>query len=272
MTMHLPQPIAVDRADGSSGVREDAWLSERFGHAVFAVEVPAGAQGGALAELTADLDRHAAAQRRAFYYAKVDAGRVEQIRALQAAGFFVVEANVTLGMEASSRGRPADPVSLSGCVVRSIEPRDTGEMQAVLDIAGRCFRYSRFHLDHEIEAATADRIKRDWVVSYVRGQRGDALAVAVGAGRPVGFLAALASERDGRRVRLIDLMAVDEPFQGRGIGRQLVGDFLQRYQPACDILEVGTQLANAPSIRLYERAGFSLRRAAYVLHRHARAG
>jgi RimJ/RimL family protein N-acetyltransferase len=31
---------------------------------------------------------------------------------------------------------------------------------------------------------------------------------------------------------------------------------------------VGTQIANLPSIRLYEKLGFSLVKSAYVMHRH----
>ena len=141
------------------------------------------------------------------------------------------------------------------------------QKEAVLAIAGSAFRYSRFHLDPRVPAELANRIKRDWVANYFAKQRGDRLLVASRGGRPVGFLAALRAERTA----VIDLIAVAGGEQRRGVGEALVGAFARAYADAAARI-VGTQVANIPSVRFYEKLGFSLKQSQYVLHLSVRAG
>jgi ribosomal protein S18 acetylase RimI-like enzyme len=175
---------------------------------------------------------------------------------LTAQGFAVVDVNLTF-----ARRRDAPAASSSGVVV---EPAGPEQGEELLDIAGRCFRFSRFHLDPILPNELADRVKREWVQSYVDGNRGVELLAAVDNARPVGFLAVLES----RGARIIDLVGVSPEAQGRGAGRALVCAFVDRHASTERELRVGTQVANVPSIRLYERLGFSLIAAAYVLHLH----
>ncbi len=149
--------------------------------------------------------------------------------------------------------------------VREVSAEDD---ETVLGIAGRCFRYSRFHLDPLVPRATADRIKREWVQSYIRKQRGEALYVVIREGQPEGFLAVLGSSVGDRRVRTIDLMGVDRAAQGRGMGEALVRFFIERYREECEDLRVGTQAANLPSLALYRKCGFGIVGTQYVLHMH----
>jgi ribosomal protein S18 acetylase RimI-like enzyme len=61
---------------------------------------------------------------------------------------------------------------------------------------------------------------------------------------------------------------VDSTVQGRGFGASLVAFFIERYAGVCDYLQVGTQVANLPSMKLYQKFGFAIVRAQYVLHKH----
>lgn len=219
-------------------LRSDGWLSEVFGYPVYAVdEAPAEAPPAP-----------------AFLYAKVPVADVARVRRLGAAGFSVVDTNVTLAFDA------CDNLSQANDAVGVVRPE---ERDAVLDVAGSCFRTSRFHLDPAIPDELADRVKRAWVASYFDGSRGLELLVARDGERPVGFLAVLETE-DGARA--IDLVGVARAAQGRGFGRALVAEFVRRH--AGRELLVGTQVANVRSLELYRRAGFGIVRASYVLHRH----
>jgi ribosomal protein S18 acetylase RimI-like enzyme len=80
----------------------------------------------------------------------------------------------------------------------------------------------------------------------------------------VGFLAALVSERNA----VIDLVGVDKQYQRRRVGAALTQAFIDHYRPSASSLQVGTQVANVPSMRLYERLGFSISKTQYVLHLH----
>jgi ribosomal protein S18 acetylase RimI-like enzyme len=86
-------------------------------------------------------------------------------------------------------------------------------------------------------------------------------------GAAVGFLTALVAVEAGRRVATIDLVGVDSGRQRSGVGSALVAAFAAHYG-GCDLLRVGTQAANLPSLGFYERLGFTIQQTAYVLHRH----
>jgi GNAT superfamily N-acetyltransferase len=230
---------------------DDAWLSAIFGRAVFRVGTECQADA---------LRAHAHGLPAAFYYAKVETTEPGAVRDLGAAGLAVVDVNVTLDRS------PAPAASTTTDVhVDDVRPE---QHAAVLDIAGRAFRYSRFHLDPLIPRALAHRVKREWIASYLTGRRGERLLVATLDGRPVGFLAVLAAEAQGKVARVIDLVATAPEAQGLGVGTALVSAFIRVAAPKSDVLRVGTQVANAPSIRLYTRLGFQVARSTYVMHAH----
>jgi ribosomal protein S18 acetylase RimI-like enzyme len=186
------------------------------------------------------------------YTCRVPAEDVAAVSALEAGGFHVVDVNVTLehsGGEApaGSGGAPAPP----------------DQHEELLRIAGSCFRYSRFHLDPLIPRELADRVKREWVRSCVEGKRGLELLAAAPGGQPAGFLAVLEAA-DGARV--IDLVGVRPEAQRHGVGESLVSAFIARHGGRT--LRVGTQVANVPSLRLYEKLGFRVVSARTILHRH----
>jgi ribosomal protein S18 acetylase RimI-like enzyme len=65
---------------------------------------------------------------------------------------------------------------------------------------------------------------------------------------------------------VIDLIAVDKTHQGHGIASEMIA-FAQNNTDRSTI-KVGTQVANIPSIRLYEKLGFRLCESYYVFHYH----
>jgi GNAT superfamily N-acetyltransferase len=236
-------------------IRTDEWLSEICGYPVFRVDASADVS------IEQVVREHMRSEPRAFYYIKVDAEAVGTMRALVAAGFCPVDVNVLFASpSADIRTEPAE-----GIAVAQAHPT---QRDSVLAIAETCFRYSRFHLDPQFPKALANRIKRAWIANYFDGGRGDRLFVATRGHRPIGFLAALRIERPGGVVAVIDLVGVEPQSQGLGAGSSLVAAFAEFYRTRCERLEVGTQLANTPSIRLYQRAGFSLSSGKYVLHMH----
>jgi GNAT superfamily N-acetyltransferase len=221
--------------------REDVWLSEQLGYTVVVLD---------------DEDGAPLATTRSLAVAKVPVEDVARVERLQRSGFWVVDVNVTLTL-AAARAQPRPHTA-------DVLPVGPEQAAALLEIAGSCFRYSRFHLDPAIPRPLADRVKREWARSYLDGRRGLELIVAVEGSAPVGFLAVLGD--DGTRV--IDLVGVAEDAQGRGVGSALVSAFIERHAADCAVLQVGTQIANIPSLRLYGSFGFAVSSAAYVLHRH----
>lgn len=226
--------------NATTSLRPDVWLSGVLGFPVYVTDTSGDAPDDDVRSLT---------------YAKVDVADTESVRRLTSRGFSVVDVNLTF-----AHRRPPS-TSTSPVRVGSARPEDG---DALVDIAGCCFRFSRFHLDPLVPDELADRIKREWVRSYVEGTRGVELLAALDDGRPIGFLAVLESGD----ARVIDLVGVAPEAQGLGAGRALVSAFVERHRAEGRELRVGTQAANVASVRLYESTGFALASATYVLHLH----
>lgn len=231
-------------------VREDAWLSEVMARPVFRLsgDLAADADARTLAD-------HRRGQARAFYYAKVDTAQIGTVGRLSAAGFVVVDTNVVFQQD-----RPAELREFPGVSVGELA---AAEEEALVELAATSFTFTRFHLDPLVGAQTANAIKREWCRSYARKRRGDHLFVARVDGQPAGFLASLITPASA----VIDLIGVAPAFQRRRVGAALTAAFVEHYRGRGALL-VGTQVANIPSVRLYERMGFSLASSQYVMHLH----
>jgi ribosomal protein S18 acetylase RimI-like enzyme len=145
-----------------------------------------------------------------------------------------------------------------------------GDREAVASLAGRAFRFSRFHLDPAIPRGLADRVKAGWAANFFAGARGDAMVVAEQDGAVAGFLLLLRGPSDGVT---IDLIAVAPESARQGLARAMIGFAAQGAGGARPKgWRVGTQAANIASVRLYESLGFRLSQAQFVLHHHGRGG
>jgi GNAT superfamily N-acetyltransferase len=237
-------------------MRSDDWLSAVMGLSAFSLQPPY--ERVSEAALAA-----AAGGKPAFFYCKVPVAEAGQVARLTGCGFRVVDTQLTFerGVEAPATSARRE-VALAGPM----------EHAAVLDIAGTCFRYSRFHLDPHLPQPVAHAIKRAWAQSYVERRRGEELLVVHDDAGPAGFLAVLLAREAPGPVAVIDLVGVASGRQGRGSGAALVDAFCARWGGRAKLLRVGTQVANTPSVRLYERCGFRLAAASYVLHAHVREG
>ncbi len=202
-----------------------------------------------------------------FYFAKIDTLNVSVVAQLTDVGFCVVDVNVLMQWQADER-QSADNEKANITGVRLLQASDA---PSVIVMAQETFRYSRFHLDPNLDNTDADQVKSAWMQNYVTGQYGEAVLVAEQAGKVVGFLAVNKKVEDSAEVFVIDLVGVVTSHQGQGIGEKLVQAFIRQYKGENRMLRVGTQIANIPSIRLYEKCGFRLQGSQYVLHRHANA-
>lgn len=189
-----------------------------------------------------------------FVYAKTGTDDLDRVRFLEDVGFRLIDTNVYLEKPISRKRTAAD-----GRIRRS-EPRDR---EGVMKVAAGSFRYSRFHLDGAFSRKTADRVKAQWAGGFFAGTRGNALVVAEEAGEICGFLLLI----DSFDKILIDLIAVDPAFRGRGIATGLIR-FAEAGGRNCAAIGVGTQIANTPSLKLYEGLGFRIASSQYVFHYH----
>ena len=245
--------VLVEKA--SKNVIHDEWLSKILGKDVYKVTIDEefirSAQGNGE---NGRLKKSSAIP--VFLYAKVPTDYLAAVRFLEESGFNLIDTNVIFDKRIVSV-----TMSENNRTLRFAIPKDENH---VADLAGENFTYSRFHLDKSIPAEVANKIKQEWARNYFNGKRGDQMVVALMEGRVVGFLQLL---RGNNGVLTIDLMAVDRNYRRKGIAGDMIA-FAEAQCRGFSRIVVGTQLANIPSIRLYERNGFRVCASQYVFHYH----
>jgi len=193
-----------------------------------------------------------------FIYCKVPSNAVSLLDLLENNGFRVVDTNVVFEKKLAP-----NPVNS----VENVRFAICEDEEAVVKIAENNFIYSRFHLDTKIADFKASQIKGEWVRNYFKKTRGDFLVVFQKNNELAGFCLLL----DNKKNIVIDLICVDKKFHGCGIASDMIR-FVEKKFLGYESLIVGTQVANIPSVRLYEKNGFKLQNSYYVLHRHTRQG
>ena len=189
-----------------------------------------------------------------FMFAKIPVASVSACKVLEALGFNLVDTNILFERSIEA------PRELTGnSQIRFSLPEDR---EAVMEVARENFIFSRFHLDPMVPDDAANEIKARWAGNFYAGNRGDYMVVGVVDGVIAGFLQLLKTA-DGRLI--IDLIAADQRYRGRGIGSDMIS-FAEAQIAGCKKYVVGTQIANVPSMRLYEKLGFRVSNAQYVFH------
>ena len=227
----------------------DLWLSELLGKPVY--------------QLTGDrlaIDARNMPQGGALVWTKLAVDRVDKLLYLQNLGFRVIEANVQFAT--SSRIDNGAVRIHSSLAVRPAVPADEPSVRAV---ARSSFDFDRFHRDPQIRAEQASRIKEEWAANFFSGKRGSWMLVAEEEERLCGFVQLMSRDND---TVVIDLIAVSSESRGRGVAKAMIGAAMANYLRRDASMYVGTQLANSPSIGLYQQLGFRLVSASYVLHLH----
>ncbi len=231
---------------GAGNLVKDVWLSEAIARPCYRLDLAGSAAAGStiptdLAELV-------------LIDARVPVDRTDLVGDLEDAGFHLIDTGLTLSRPARHGGELSDQV-------RFAMPEDRAAVEA---IAGSSFSWSRLHRDPRIPTETANRVKALWAGNFFDGGRGDHMVVATARGTVVGFLLVIAASADEM---VIDLIAVDQDYRGRGLARAMT-TFAESNCGQPRVVKVCTQLTNSQSLQLYFGNGFRWLYAHYVLHYH----
>ena len=231
----------------------DPWLTRQLGKPSFHLAGEIDGQSFARSPIVEQL-----AAQPLFADVKVPVADGLSADAAQRMGFSLIDTNLQFAMPLSD----VPEVGMPGLMFAT--PDMAG---AVGGIAATSFSDDRFHRDPAIPNPVADELKRCWATNFFAGKRGDWMVVACVGERPVGFLQLLRMPGGGL---LIDLIGVSARERGRGFARAKIAFSRQNCDCSGEVV-VGTAIANARSIRLYENMGFRLRSAQYVFHHHGAA-
>lgn len=218
--------------------KRDDWLSRQLGREAFKVDVHPAASS----------DGPPFAEGPVFAYARIGIDDAASFSELIGQGFCLIDTNITFSKPTAPNSADAD--------VRPAKPDDQSRITAM---ARQAFSCDRFHRDPNIGSDLANDIKGAWVENYFHGLRGTDMLVTTDLS---GFNLLIINGDD----ITIDLIAVDAKHRRKGVAQRLIAAAETMLNGT---LRVGTQLSNAPSIRLYQQCGFLFESASYVLHYHS---
>ncbi|MEJ5992152.1 GNAT family N-acetyltransferase [Ramlibacter sp. PS3R-8] len=146
----------------------------------------------------------------------------------------------------------------------AVRPYEAGMPQADLErLAVQSGKYSRFHVDPRFPDPKFVELYLLWLRKSLTREIADEVLVATEGGAPCGLVTMAQSGGCGK----IGLVAVDEAYRGRGLGRQLVeaakGWFAARGVAFADVV---TQQDNVAACGLYETCGFRVHQVQFVYH------
>jgi len=229
----------------------DGWLSEVFEYDVFRLSINQPSNVKGLSQHFRDELR----KKPVFIYTKIPVGDIACMNLLENEGFRLIDTNI-----AFERPIRKDEVISANMTVRFASANDEPQ---VLDIAGNSIKFSRFHLDPKITNEMANSLKEEWAGNYFHGQRGNEMVVSERDGHISGFLQLLFSGD----ILVIDLIAVSEEFRHMKIASNMIA-YAEANLEGFNRIRVGTQVANIPSLPFYQKLGFSIINASYILHYH----
>lgn len=194
--------------------------------------------------------------RKVFIYSKLSVSAVNFVEFVENNGFHLVDTNVTLEKHYNVHND-----FNKNCEIRFANANDE---KVTVQLARHSFVYSRFHLDTRFPKEIADRVKAEWVRNYFKGSRGEWMVLAIKNATVVGFLQLLSNNKD---TLIIDLIAVDQSYRRLGVAKDMIV-FAERNLSQFKYVSVGTQIANVPSLKFYNRLGFFIIDSSYVFHYH----
>lgn len=132
----------------------------------------------------------------------------------------------------------------------------------ILGIAKKEFRYSRFYNDPNLSYSKSENVYLHWTEGAFQKDN-KYFVICEREGKIAGFLL-FASEET---CATIELIAVDEDFQGQGVGKSLIKT-MESYNANKGInnIKVGTQLNNIQAVQFYSKMEFSYVNCSSIYH------
>lgn len=135
---------------------------------------------------------------------------------------------------------------------KNIRESESGDKDAILDIASSIFMHNRFFNDPKISKAEAQTIYKTWTENCLKGETADKVYVYEEGSEILGYLAI---KNNGH----IELIGVSKKAQGKGVGKKLTQFALHRFTDiGLDTAELETQATNIPAIRVYASCGYKM--------------
>lgn len=133
----------------------------------------------------------------------------------------------------------------------------------ILKLSYNSGQHSRFLTDPHFGKDSFEKLYKTWITKSVSREIADQVFVCKEADKIIGFITLKVGKNSG----VIGLIAIDDSYQGRGIGKELVFA-CENYLHENNItnLEVATQNANKNAMNFYKKIGFEINKIINIYH------
>ena len=139
------------------------------------------------------------------------------------------------------------------------------DLSELMAISKNLYLDSRYYYDRTFSRVACDRFYGEWIKKLVNSQKTGQQVYVLDHGKKIA--AYIGYEVSDGTVRLV-LVGVSHSYQGRGVGKILLGLFLkQMFKEGFTKFEVVTQGRNIASQRLYQSCGFKIAASHIDYHR-----
>lgn len=135
--------------------------------------------------------------------------------------------------------------------------------EQLLNLALESGVYSRFRVDSRLPAGSYERLYTRWIEQSVNHTIATEVFCYMLDETPLGLITL---KRDAD-VGDIGLVATDQEYRGRGIGKAMIAYVMDyAHRCGCNAINVTTQFNNLAARRLYESSGMQIKQTTYVWH------
>lgn len=194
-----------------------------------------------------------------FFGVKVNTKDLKAMYSFQKAGFYVVDCLVTFEFDKEKCMLP--DLSLSLDFKKSLNAH---EIEDLANVAKSAFKYDRFHSDPNIKTECADNYYYQWVKNSFSGYA-DGVLVPLFEGEIAGFMTYNINNVDSSTSTIV-LNAVDPRFREKGIYQATLLKCTKDLLNKSSKIHIGTQVDNIPVQRAWQKLGYKLIDAKFVLH------
>ena len=196
------------------------------------------------------------------------------LRGLLGAGFVLAETVAVLELDLAKPAGPAGPAGPPPGFAWRESVLAGEEAEALVEALGDFFYDGHLRHDPRPGPEAARRIWRRAALDELTGEDGKTADEAVILwDRALRRGAGLATARLGRgREAGLSILALAEPYRGRGLGRHLLLELIRRLRGQADRLRAETAAYNIPALALYQALGFKPAPPLAALHLHLDPG
>ncbi len=242
----------VDEAGHSIGLRDEPFDSELLGLRVGRLAPSPAIPPRHLEALLARVAEHAGREGFDQLLHRVPASSFEDIWALEAAGYHLMDIGVTFAR------RFDGPVEAHGSSHVGVRPATAADIEDLLETMLEVPWGSRYEADPSYDRGAVQRLQAQWLRNSLAG-RADHVLIGVVDDRPAGYVTCRFHEEEGERAGEIDLVGTVPAFRGRGVAATVVAASLAWFSSRVSLVTVRTQATNTIAASVYERSGMTLR-------------